>query len=79
MHVKQVKLGRINELGGQRHAFVLKAEFQIKVGLQLHCLLVKFAVLGEFSTSVQIIHPKVLSTYELLSGHSHTPVSGLNT
>jgi hypothetical protein len=79
VHVKHVPFSRINELGGQLQAVVFVDGLQTKVGRQLHCLVVKFAVCNEFSTLEQDMHPKVLSTTEFGSGHSQVPLSELNT
>ena len=78
MHVKQASLV-INEFAGQLQAVKLTLGVQTKVGRQLHCLEITFAVRSELATLPQGTHPKILSTYEFASGHSHTPVSALNT
>jgi hypothetical protein len=67
--LKQVSFYKRIELFGQRQAVILKLGTQTKPGRQAQTLVVLFTTPEELPTLLQVIHPRSLSMYELVSGH----------
>jgi hypothetical protein len=67
--LKQVSFYKKILLAGQRQAVKLIFGFQVNPGEQAQTLVVALIAPEELPTPLQLIHPRALSTYELVSGH----------